>query len=426
VGPRAAPCRALPGPYSPVRASSAQAATIGPGSVWPVDLRLLTEADAQASTTMSAHAFGMPPAELSAFTLGPEVRRWGLLDGAVLAAKANERSYDSMIGGRPVPTAGVAGVAVAPEYRGTGLARRMMTHLLSTARDRGAVIATLFRTAPALYRSLGFEQVAEVVYGSLPTAALRGVRPTSTTLRRAVPADVEEVRNVYRAVAAAGSCLLTREGPAFDNGHGDLIGQFDGVTLAEDSSGVVGYACWNRGTGYGPSAVLEVVELLATTGDGYRALLSAVEAFDAVTPTVHLRTSGDDPVHWLISGAGWAVHEIRQYMLRVIDARAAVDARGWPVGAVVDTTIELNDAVCPWNTGRYRLLIGEGSGQLLPTQDAGVATVLDARALAVLFAGGVQVSALRRAGLVGGGDAVTDAALDAAFAGPRPAVLDYF
>ena len=128
-----------------------------------MELRLLTQADAQASMTMSGHAFGMPPADVSAFTLGPEVRRWGLLDGATLAAKANERSYESMIGGRPVPTAGVAGVAVAPEYRGTGLARRMMTHLLSAARDRGAVIATLFRTAPALYRSLGLEQVADRV-----------------------------------------------------------------------------------------------------------------------------------------------------------------------------------------------------------------------------------------------------------------------
>ncbi len=391
-----------------------------------MELRLLTEADAQASTTMSAHAFGMPAEHLSAFTIGPAVRRWGIFDGAVLAAKANDRSYDSMIGGRPVSTAGVAGVAVAPEYRGTGLARQVMTHLLSAARDRGAVVATLFRTAPALYRSLGFEQVAELVHGSLPTAALRGIRPASTGLRRALPIHADAVRAVYRAIAGAGSCLLTREGPAFDTQDGDLIGRFDGVTLAEDDTGVVGYACWNRGTGYGPPAALEVVELLATTGDGYRALLSAVAAFDAVTPTVHLRTSGDDPVHWMIPGAGWAVRDVQPYLLRVIDARAAIEARGWPVGASVDTVIELDDPVCPWNTGRYRLLISDGSGHVMSAQDADAATVLDARALAVLFAGGVPVSMLRRTGLVTAGNAAADAELDAAFAGPRPAVLDSF
>ena len=392
-----------------------------------MDLRLLSESDAPASGLMSAHAFGMPVADVSTFTLGPEVRRWGLFDGDVMAAKANERSYDSIIGGRPVPTAGVAGVAVAPEYRGTGLARQVMTHLLTTARDRGAVIATLFRTAPALYRSLGFEQVADLVHGSLPTAALRGIRPVSTTLRRATSTDAAALHQVYRTVAATGSCLLTREGPAFDiDAHNDPIGRFDGVTLAQDQSGVVGYACWNRGSGYGTTAVLEVVELLATTGDAYRALLSAVAAFDAVTPTVHLRTSGDDPVHWLIGGAGWVVRNVDPYMLRVIDAATAVAARGWPATVSADVVLELTDHVCPWNTGRYRLQVGGGEGRLSPVDNAGNATTLDIRAVAVLFAGGVPVATLRRAGLVTGGDPAGDAQLDAAFAGPRPSILDTF
>ena len=155
-----------------------------------VDLRLLTDVDADSSTLMSHHAFGVPTGGRVPFTLGPGVRRWGLFDGTTLAAKANDRQYDSMIGGRRVPTAGVAGVAVAPEYRGAGLARQVMTHLLSEARGRGAVISTLFRTAPALYRSLGYEQVAVLIDASLPTSALRGIRAVrAPTLRRAEIAD---------------------------------------------------------------------------------------------------------------------------------------------------------------------------------------------------------------------------------------------
>src|SRR4051812_15579476 len=145
------------------------------GSVPSVNLRLLTDVDAESSTLMSHHAFGVPTGGQVPFTLGPGVLRWGIFDGDTLAAKANDRAYDSMIGGRRVPTAGVAGVAVAAEYRGSGLARQVMGHLLSQARERGAVISTLFRTAPALYRSLGFEQVAVLIEGSLPTSALRGI-----------------------------------------------------------------------------------------------------------------------------------------------------------------------------------------------------------------------------------------------------------
>ncbi len=47
-------------------------------------------------------------------------------------------------------------------------------------------------------------------------------------------------------------------------------------------------------------------------------------------------------------------------------------------------------------------------------------------ALATLYAGALAPATLRRAGLLTGGDADTDAFLAAAAAGPAPAMLDYF
>ena len=132
--------------------------------------------DADASFLASRDAFGGPiqdgPSSPSGTAYGG-----GPPSTARLAAKANAREYLSVIGGREVSTAGVAGVLVTPEYRGTGLARQVMMHLLGgRARADGAAVSTLFRTAPALYRSLGYEQVAEQTHGELPAAALRGLR----------------------------------------------------------------------------------------------------------------------------------------------------------------------------------------------------------------------------------------------------------
>lgn len=386
----------------------------------------MTAADADASTLMSNHAFGTPTGGQLPFTLDPGLLRWAVFDGATLVAKANERSYDSMIGGRRVPTAGVAGVAVAPEYRGTGQARRVLTHLLAQARARGAVISTLFRTAPALYRALGFEQVADLLDAEFPMSALRGMHAQTTTLRRAGSEDAPAMHRVYATIAASGSGLLSRDGLSFPHHEADLIAAVDGVTLAVDGSGaVVGYVSWNRGSGYGASAELTVTELLALTADGYRALLDAVGSFGAVTPTVRIRSSGDDPIHWLMPGAGWAVREVSPYMLRVVDLAGAVAARGWPVPAVADVRLRVEDPVCPWNTGYHRLVVGDGVGRI-EAAGAGPAMVIAPGGLALLFAGGVSVAALRRAGLVGDGSAPTDAALDAVFAGPRPAILDSF
>jgi predicted acetyltransferase len=390
-----------------------------------VSVRLLGAGDAGASTAMSAEAFGNPRSDISSFTVGPGLWRWGMFDGEVLAAKANDRSYESWFGGRRVPTAGVAGVAVAPEYRSTGLGRRVMTHLLHAARDRGAVIATLFRTAPALYRSLGFEQVAELVDAELPASALAGLSvPNGTSVRRARLRDMPALRDLYSQVACTGSGLLTRDGPAFTATDAEVLAAFDGITLAEQNGTVVGYLSWHRGPGYGHDAWTAAIDLLATTGDAHLALLAVLGSFAAVTPTIRLRTTGKDPLHWFVRGPGWRVTEVQQYMLRVLDLAGAVAARGWPATVTGRVELTVRDSVCPWNSGDHALVLDGGAGRLEPGSGGGVAVT--PTGLAVLFAGGVPTAALRRAGLISGGTADDQLLLDAAVAGPVPGILDYF
>jgi predicted acetyltransferase len=394
------------------------------------DIRQLGPDDADASSGMSADAFGAVSTGRPSFTLGEGLWRWGLFDQDVLAAKANDRAYHSVIGGRQVPTAGVAGVAVAPEYRGRGLGRTIMQHLLTCARQRGAVVATLFRTAPALYRSLGFEQVAELRTVELPAAALAGLQvPGTIALRRAEVADVVAARAVYAVVAAQGSCLLTRSGESFPATDAARLQRLGQTTLAlDDTRSVVGYVGWHRGTGYGAGAALTITDLQALTPDAYAALLAVVGSFSSVTPVVRFPSSGTDPISWFVPGGGWSVTNVEPYLLRVLDCGAAVAARGWPADVSGSVVLSLDDAVCPWNSGIFRLAIGGGEGRLVAADadDSERVVQVDPRGLAVLYAGGVQPAMLRRAGLIRGGTDADDAFLSAAFAGSQPAILDYF
>ena len=397
------------------------------GNLQRVEFRSLTPDDADGSLRMSRDAFGVPIAGHAAFTLGQGIHRWGLFDGRILAAKTVDREYISVIGGRPVTTAGIAGVAVAPEYRSLGLARSIMTDTLARARARGAVISTLFRTAPALYRSLGYEQVAELVTAELPVSALAGLRVLPRIrLRRAEAADAPAMRAVYMQLAAEGSCLLSRTGPCFARSNAELVDAFDGVTLAIGESGSVdGYASWDRGEGYGPGAIFAVHDLLGLTSDAVASLLAMAASFGAVTPTVRLRTSGADPVHWLIPGAGWTATDVRQYLLRVVELVAAVEQRGWPASVSGVLQVSVQDQVCPWNTGNHRIVFDGGRAQVQPGTGSGVQMTPTGLAL-FLAGGGVTSAALRRAGMLAGGSPGHDLLLNAAMAGPRPAILDYF
>jgi predicted acetyltransferase len=391
-----------------------------------MQIREITVDDADVSLRASRDAFGGPLPDRSAFKFGNGFRRWGIFDGPTLAAKAVEREYTSVIGGREINTSGAAGVLVSPEYRGAGLAREVMTHLLAQARDRGAVISTLFRTAPALYRSLGYEQVAELCVGELPTSALRGLRARPPiTVRRAKVTDGPAIRAIYARVVQEGSCLLTRTGPSFDADDQEMIDSFDGITLAVDADGSAsGYVSWNRGEKWGPEGVLAVSELHAKDAASTEALLAVIGSFDAVTPTLTFRTSGTNPIHWLIPGAGWSITDVKQYMLRVVDLAGAVEQRGWPRGLTGTVDFAVVDPDCPWNSGSHRLVLDGGTARLEPGSTNGL--VIAPRGLAVLLAGGATTAALRRGGLLVGGSSADHEVLDAAMAGPRPAILDFF
>jgi predicted acetyltransferase len=391
------------------------------------ELRLLTVDDLPASWEMSRIAFGAerdaPPGWLGH---RPGRLNWGIFDSGRLVAKATDRAQEHWFGGRLVPASGVAGVVVAPELRGTGLAREVLTKLFTAARDRGAVIVTLFRTSAAPYRRLGCEDAGVLTWTAVPAAALAALRrPGDVTLRPAEPRDVPHVLEAYRAVARAGNGLIERSGPLFDTSEEAVLSGHDGITVAVGPGGSVdGYASWDRRPGYDASGRLRVPDLIGLTASATTALLSMLGTWAAVAPTIVLRLPDPDPAPLLAAFTGARIESQDPWMLRVLDAPGAVAARGWPPHLAGSVDLALDDDVCAWNSGAHRLVLEGGSGRLEPGGPGDVR--LTTRGFAVLYAGAAGPAVLRRAGLLSGGDADSDAFLQAAIAGPRPAALDYF
>src|SRR5581483_10265276 len=150
-----------------------------------LDVRQLAESDLPAARRLSGTAFGWRPSADAPppAAAAPNTRvRWGAFDEhGALVAQAVDLVHEQWWGGRILAASGVASVAVAPEHRGRGASRAVMSTLLHHARDRGAAVAALFCTSSAVYRSLGFE-----VCGVLRTVTL----PTAVLDRRSVPSSV--------------------------------------------------------------------------------------------------------------------------------------------------------------------------------------------------------------------------------------------
>ncbi|YAL84684.1 GNAT family N-acetyltransferase [Dermacoccaceae bacterium W4C1] len=241
-------------------------------------IRPATEADASALERLGTEAFGHPPRQSPAPVNAPG--RHTLLADAGTEADADPvgcvvtLDFESWFWGRRVPTAGVASVKIATEHRGEGLLRPLLTRALQERHAEGAVLSTLFPTAPGIYRSLGYEVFAEYAERTvLPTADLTRVRPGGASVRRASVADVPNLRDVYADWARAHNGPLTRDGARFPFTDEELLAAFTGVSIAEQDGRCTGYALWNRTGGYQHEGILEVADLVCLTPEAARSLL---------------------------------------------------------------------------------------------------------------------------------------------------------
>ena len=353
----------------------------------------------------------------------------GAFAGGRPAAAAAFQDMRQWWRGRPVPMAGVSSVKVAPEYRGLGIGRQLMTALLGEIAARGYLLSALFPATMPLYRSLGWELAGDRDTVVIPARSLLRLvppdaavseagSPPAPVLRRAGPGDAGAViAALSRVHEAARDCgPVTRDAAMVAEW---LTGPDLYAYLAED--GFLAYQ-WHNG-----NRELYVERAEAVSGQTVRAFWAHLGSHASIAEKVYARTGPASAFWWLTRERDADIAHRSLWMLRVVDAPAAIAARGFPAATSLTVPLRIVDDVRPANSGHWQLSVVGGAGTLDPLgPDASEvpAVTLGPRGLAALYAGTPLVT-LRQAGLAADGTAADDAALDAAFAA-TPYMLDAF
>jgi len=344
-----------------------------------------------------------------------------------LVAMGGVLPFGQFFGGRAVPMGGLSSIAVAPEHRGKGFAGRILRALLDVMRRRGQVISTLFPATTSLYRAHGWELGGAYVVRSLLPRALRALRADCRiAVRRATLDDVPAMRACYARLAPATNGFLDRPDSWWEwllGGWNDLQ-----VYLSEDVEGLAnGYVVYRHverlpeeSTGFR----VHVHELLAPHVHALAGLWRVVGSSAGQVVGVTYRTAPEDPLLLLLPEQDVRLASEGRWMLRLVDAPAAIAARGFPPGFAAQVPLELEDRQCEWNAGRWVLEIRDGQGRL---ERGGRGSVrLGAGAMASLYSGWATTRTLARAGMLAGGSDADLDALDAAFAGPTAWLFEEF
>jgi predicted acetyltransferase len=343
-------------------------------------------------------------------------------DGGAIVATTSIYTRDISVPGGIVPCAAVTAVTVAPTHRRRGLLTGMMRRQFDDLRDGGEAIAVLRASEGGIYGRFGYGPAAHeaVLRARRADRALQGAWEQGPPMRMAAPADVvEAMRPVHDAERARRPGMLDRSGPWWKDRLFDPEAERDGASARRavlTDGGYALYAVATRDDPRGPRGEVRVRELLATTPEARARLWSFLLDQDLTATLTWHSAPVDEPLPLMLANPRGADLAPRTGLwVRLVDLPRALTARAYE--GELDVVLEVSDASCPWNAGRWRLAGGACERTTAPAD-----LTLDTAALAAAYLGGTTLVQLAAAGRV---DELRPGALQRASAAFRGAVAPW-
>lgn len=323
-------------------------------------------------------------------------------EGGRAVGGAGSFPFELTVPGGRVRAAGVTVVGVLPTHRRRGVLRAMMRAQIDACRERGEPVAYLWATEDTIYGRFGYGIASVSGETELPrerSAYLGGVGRSEET--RLVALDEAEplVAPIWERVAAETPGMFARtqawwRARVLNDPEARRVGGELQCVVLDGDTGPAAYALYrvNFGSDRGvATGVIDVVEAMGDAPRATRAIWRYLLDIDWVARVRARLLPLDHPLFLLLAEPRRLRFNVRDGLwVRLVDVGAALGARSYAAdGAVV---IEVADAFCPWNDGRWRV----GAAGVERTQ-AEPDLRCDVIALGSAYLGGFTWSQLARA-----------------------------
>ncbi len=369
-----------------------------------LEIRRAESADLVSGLAPIMHYSGRRPTEEKAGwflrVVNPERMHVATEDGATIGGAA-AFEFQLTVPGAVVPAAGITVVGVLPTHRRRGVFTSLMRGLIDDAHERGEPLAVLWASEDTLYGRFGFG-IASIcgeidllsIYGGFRRPAEHG-----GSFRLVTPEEsVGAIPSVYDRVAGATPGMFARsrdwwEARIFHDpeDHREGAGELSRVVLERDGEALA-YALYRLKLDFevgSTTGVLHVVEAMGVSPEATAGIWRYLLDVDWMERVQAELLPADHPLFLLLAQPRRMRFRVGDSLwLRLVDVGAALAARSLEG----DVVLEVSDAFCPWNAGRYSL---DGAKTM---DDADLR--LDVSDLATVYLGGFTFAQLQRAGLV--------------------------
>jgi predicted acetyltransferase len=321
-----------------------------------------------------------------------------VLDGDEVVGTAAMLTREITVpGGRQAPAGAVTVVSVKPGHRRRGVASLMMKTQLHGLHETGEPIAMLWASEGGIYRRYGYgEYATSIAMLKMPTrmAFHRGVHVSDARIRQVSREEALPVmREIHERVRLTRVGWLSRVEHTWNVQLADREIDRGGLSSYRYCLHPEGYVVFRVKSGSGPTE-LHVRELVCETDQAYTDLYRFLLDMD-LAGEISFYTAWDDPIVHMVDDPRKVVREAGDALwLRIVDIDRALPLRRY--SSDVDSVIEVEDSLCPWNNGRWRFTVKGGEAAVARTEDPADVS-LDVAALGSAFLGGARLSVLKHA-----------------------------
>lgn len=329
-----------------------------------------------------------------------DARTLAVLEDGSPVATAAWHDLAMTVPGAVAPVAGVTWVSVSPVRRRQGLLRQLMSRQLADLHAEGRALAALWASEGAIYQRFGYGPAS----WQLSVEVRRGAgfhRPVATEGLELVTPSAQVLAPAFEAAAAARPGWFARDERWWTYRLHDPEHRREGVSslrcVRDGTDGYALFATTGDWDAAGPENVVKVRELVAAGPESEARLWRFLLDLDLTARTTAWGLPLDSPLLHLLAEPRRAQARLGDGLYVRLVSVEGLAARRY--AAPVDLVVEVEDELCPWNAGRWRLSGDHDGAVCAPTPDPADLR-LHVRELGAAFLGATSLAARATAGLV--------------------------
>jgi predicted acetyltransferase len=310
------------------------------------------------------------------------------------------------IPGARIPAAGVTAVAVLPTHRRRGVLTALMRAQLDACRQRGESVAYLWATEDTIYGRFGYgvaSFTAEIDVARERSAFHTSFEPAGETRLVAIPEAEAIIAPIYERVAATTAGMFARSpewwrARSLTDPHWRRRGGGEmQCVVIESGRAVTAYALYRLNVAFDrgvQTGSVEVIEAMGDSPEATRTLWRFLLDIDWLARVRAALLPIDHPLLLLAAEPRRLRVNVRDGLwVRLVDVERALSRRAYAAHDAV--VVDVRDAFCPWNEGRWSI---GASGVARANRPAELAC--DVTALGSVYLGGFTWTQLVQAGRV--------------------------